>query len=143
MSTYGYPLSLAVDSQKCNFSVWSFQHFFRKPNGVRIPKSVALVLAVSGPKSLISHEPSIVHQKNCLVHVRGQAPLIYHARLLLYYALFMRYDTHVSTTFLTYWFTLSDPDPMPNSKHRGGSSGMAEAMEAQMRSSARVQCTFA
>ena len=36
---------------------------------------------------------------------------MYHARLVLYYALFMRYDTHVLTTFLTYWFTLSDPDP--------------------------------
>ena len=37
---------------------------------------------------------------------------MYHARLLLYYAFFMRYDTHVSATFLTYWFTLSDPDPV-------------------------------
>eukprot|EP00966_Prymnesium_polylepis_P158228 3657116-Prymnesium_polylepis.1 len=33
--------------------------------------------------------------------------------------------------------------PVGHAKHRGGSSGMAEAMEAQMRSSARVQCTIA
>ena len=33
--------------------------------------------------------------------------------------------------------------PVGHAKHLGGSSGMAEAMEAQMRSSARVQCTHA
>ena len=35
-----------------------------------------------------------------------------------------------------------DMIPVGHAKHLGGSSGMAEAMEAQVRSSARVLCTI-